>query len=184
MYFLSSFPCKFDDKFNCQVFTGLLFYAYMYVVIHQVRMLVFDNYQTCPVSLSSSIKLGLGFLYCGKINGWFSSQGTKSLYSNKESEFLIPDFMTSHTSALLSSSPPIKSVSILLRLSSFCVDTLAIESWDSARGSSITMLWRGDDLAVAGLLLGVNVAVKMPIGMFSVWQWMKRGRLERELFLS
>ena len=32
-----------------QIFTGLLFYAY--VEIHQVRILVFDNYKTCPVPL-------------------------------------------------------------------------------------------------------------------------------------
>ena len=31
------------------MFTGLLFYAY--VGVHQVRILVFDNYQRCPVSL-------------------------------------------------------------------------------------------------------------------------------------
>ena len=32
-----------------QIFTGLLFYAH--VGIRQVRILVFDNYQRCPVSL-------------------------------------------------------------------------------------------------------------------------------------
>ena len=31
-----------------QIFTGLLFYAF--VGIHQVRLLVFDTYQTCPLS--------------------------------------------------------------------------------------------------------------------------------------
>ena len=33
------------------MFTGLLFYAY--VGIHQVRTLVFDNYQTCTVPLKT-----------------------------------------------------------------------------------------------------------------------------------
>ena len=38
-----------------QVFTGLLFYACrLYVEIQQVRRLVYDNYQMCPVPLSSS----------------------------------------------------------------------------------------------------------------------------------
>ena len=32
---------------SVQIFTGLLFFAYMYVGIHQVRRLVFDNYQRC-----------------------------------------------------------------------------------------------------------------------------------------
>ena len=34
-----------------QIFTGLLFYAY--VEIHKVRRLVFDNYQYCPVFLKA-----------------------------------------------------------------------------------------------------------------------------------
>ena len=36
---------------QAKIFTGLLFYAY--VEIHQVRRLVFDNYQKCTLSLSS-----------------------------------------------------------------------------------------------------------------------------------
>ena len=44
-----------------QIFTGLLFYAY--VEIHQVRRLVFDNYQQCPVS---STKV----CYCLQICRW------------------------------------------------------------------------------------------------------------------
>ena len=35
-----------------QIFTGLLFYAY--VGIHQVRILAFDNYQMCPVPLKTN----------------------------------------------------------------------------------------------------------------------------------
>ena len=35
-----------------QIFTGLLFYAYD--GIHQVRTLVFDNYQTCTVPLKNA----------------------------------------------------------------------------------------------------------------------------------
>ena len=38
-----------------QIFTGLLFYAY--VEIHQVRRLVFDIYQQCPVSLNMFPKI-------------------------------------------------------------------------------------------------------------------------------
>ena len=38
-----------------QIFTVLLFYAYMYDGTHQVRTLVFDNYQTCTVPLSHRI---------------------------------------------------------------------------------------------------------------------------------
>ena len=34
---------------GAQTFTDLLFYAY--VVIHQVRKQVHENYQTCPVPL-------------------------------------------------------------------------------------------------------------------------------------
>ena len=34
-----------------QIFTDLLFYAY--VGIHKVRVLVFDNYQRCPVPLNT-----------------------------------------------------------------------------------------------------------------------------------
>ena len=36
------------------MFTGFLFHAY--VEIHQLRRLVFDNYQKCPVSLKCSLK--------------------------------------------------------------------------------------------------------------------------------
>ena len=36
-----------------QICTGLIFYAYAYVGIHQVRILVFDNYLTCPVPLTN-----------------------------------------------------------------------------------------------------------------------------------
>ena len=57
---VSSFiiPCKFHDQLNpvtnwVQVLTGLLFYAF--VGIQQVRILVFDNYQTSPVPLSLPI---------------------------------------------------------------------------------------------------------------------------------
>ena len=39
-----------------QISTGLLFNAY--VEIHQVRRLVFDNYQQCPLSLSQKTKEG------------------------------------------------------------------------------------------------------------------------------
>ena len=40
---------------NCaQIFTGLLFNAF--VEIHQVRTLVFNNYQYCPVSLSVKLR--------------------------------------------------------------------------------------------------------------------------------
>ena len=35
-----------------QIFTGLLFYAYD--GIHQVRRLVFDNYQTCTVPFNNN----------------------------------------------------------------------------------------------------------------------------------
>ena len=52
-----------------KIFTDLLFYAY--VGIHQVRILVFDNYQRCPVPLNLQnypfpSKLGLDFpnSYC------------------------------------------------------------------------------------------------------------------------
>ena len=45
------------DTMGSQIFTGLLFYAY--VEIHQVRRLVFDNYQRCPVSLSPRLALCL-----------------------------------------------------------------------------------------------------------------------------
>ena len=36
------------------IFTDLLFYAF-YVEIHQVRILVFDNYRRCPVSLTARL---------------------------------------------------------------------------------------------------------------------------------
>ena len=38
-----------------QISTGLLFYAYD--EIHQVRTLVFDNYQTCTVPLKGHVAL-------------------------------------------------------------------------------------------------------------------------------
>ena len=37
-----------------QIFISLLFHAY--VAIHQVRILVFDNYQGCPVPLKQSLQ--------------------------------------------------------------------------------------------------------------------------------
>ena len=40
-------------KFWAQMFTAVLFYAY--VGIHQVRILVFDNYQTCLVNFTTFI---------------------------------------------------------------------------------------------------------------------------------
>ena len=42
--------CSFDAK--AQISTGLLFYVYF--EIHQVRIPVFDNYQTCTVPLNQS----------------------------------------------------------------------------------------------------------------------------------
>ena len=52
-FFFSLFSFKCDDKLSYKKkFTDLLFYAYMYVGIHQVRTLVFDNYQRCPVPLN------------------------------------------------------------------------------------------------------------------------------------
>ena len=38
---------------SCQLFTDLLFYAD--VGIYQVRILVFDNYQRCPVLLNMQL---------------------------------------------------------------------------------------------------------------------------------
>ena len=44
------FSCNFNDLFiPYQKFTGLFMYAY--VGIHQVRILVFENHETCPVLL-------------------------------------------------------------------------------------------------------------------------------------
>ena len=43
-----------------QMFTGLLFCAY--VGIHQVRRLVFDNYQTCTLPLSRFRSSGSDFV--------------------------------------------------------------------------------------------------------------------------
>ena len=40
---------------RAKICTYLLFYAYVGRGIHQVRMLVFDNYQTCPVPLKKGI---------------------------------------------------------------------------------------------------------------------------------
>ena len=49
VFFLSSFSRNSDDQYWAQIFTGLLFYAY--VGIHQVRRLVFENKQTCTFPL-------------------------------------------------------------------------------------------------------------------------------------
>ena len=48
--FLSLFSCKFDDQLSPD--------CMHLVVIHQVRILVFDNYQTCLVPLSTSQAIG------------------------------------------------------------------------------------------------------------------------------
>ena len=44
---------NFDDRLSWNFFTGLLSYAY--AEIQQVRRLVFDNYQKCPLSLMQNI---------------------------------------------------------------------------------------------------------------------------------
>ena len=52
-FFLSFFYCNYLATLTTnwvQIFTGLLLYAY--VEIHQLRRLVFDNCQQCPVSLT------------------------------------------------------------------------------------------------------------------------------------
>ena len=46
---------NFDDQW-AKIFIGLVFYAH--VGIHQVRILVFDNYQRCPVPLSAWMSTG------------------------------------------------------------------------------------------------------------------------------
>ena len=49
VFFLPLLSRNFRRPIIFQIFTGLLFFAY--VEIHQVRRLVFDNYQWCPLSL-------------------------------------------------------------------------------------------------------------------------------------
>ena len=49
--FLFHYSRTFSTTDWVQIFTDLLFYAY--VGIHKVRVLVFDNYQRCPVPLNT-----------------------------------------------------------------------------------------------------------------------------------
>ena len=48
-FFLSLFSCNFDDQLSSNVQKVCYF---LHVWIHQVRILVFDKYQQCPVPLS------------------------------------------------------------------------------------------------------------------------------------
>ena len=50
VFFLPLLSRNFEDDQEFHIFTGLLFCAY--VEIHQVRRLVFNNYQWCPVPLN------------------------------------------------------------------------------------------------------------------------------------
>ena len=52
------FPILFSSNFVDQLSPNLSFIFYAYIGIHQVRRLVFDNYQRCPVSLKTLDTIG------------------------------------------------------------------------------------------------------------------------------
>ena len=55
MFFIPLFYCNFDDQLSLKFHRFVTHYFMHYVVIHQLRILVFDNYQRCPsVPLSFS----------------------------------------------------------------------------------------------------------------------------------
>ena len=57
VFFISLFSCNSTNW--AKMFVVLLFYAY--VGIHQVRKLVFDNYQRCPVPLKEHVATCISF---------------------------------------------------------------------------------------------------------------------------
>ena len=70
--FIHTSSCNRDDQ-SSPNFHRFVKYAYNYVGIHQVRILVFDKYQTCPVPLSCEIS---GLVFVVVVGHWIKGWGS------------------------------------------------------------------------------------------------------------
>ena len=81
-FFLSLFSCKFDDQLNPN-FHRFVSICICWVGIHQVRITVFDNYQTCPMPLTFIMSCLLGHIAGGNFTGnKFQATSKKRIHSH------------------------------------------------------------------------------------------------------
>ena len=79
VFFLSLISRIFNDRHLTQIHR---FFIYAFIEIHQLWRIVFDNYQWCPVSLSSSMKLVPDYLNGLSLSWLLYTIDVISIYTN------------------------------------------------------------------------------------------------------